>query len=86
MLSVETLKISCNKLSHGTLIHPHFFFFFSTLVTCSTDKTVACWDYETGMRIKRFKGHTSFVNACCPARRGPELVVSGSDDCTIKVS
>ena len=69
----------------------HFFlqifisFFCSTLVSCSSDKTVACWDYETGMRIKRLKGHSSFVNSCCPARRGPELIASGSDDGTVKV-
>ena len=61
------------------------FLFRSTLVSCSSDKTVACWDYETGMRIKRLKGHSSFVNSCCPARRGPELIVSGSDDGTVKV-
>lgn len=30
-------------------------------------------------------GHTSFVNACHPARRGLELVISGSDDKTIKI-
>ena len=56
-----------------------------TLVTCSADKLVSLWDYETGAKVKKFKGHTSYVNSCCPARRGPELVVSGSDDCTIKL-
>lgn len=38
------------------------------------------------MKVKKCKGHTSFVNSCCPARRGPELLVSGSDDGSIKVS
>eukprot|EP00794_Sanderia_malayensis_P012164 gene12164-13419_t len=69
----------------GAIMELQYFSDGSTLVSCSTDKTVACWDYETGMRIKRLKGHASFVNSCCPARRGPELIVSGSDDGTIKL-
>lgn len=55
------------------------------LFTASTDKTVAMWDYETGSRIKKLKGHTSFVNSCCPSRRGPQFAVSGGDDSMIKV-
>lgn len=44
------------------------------------------WDVEVGVRIKKLKGHQTFVNACSVARRGPQLVCSGSDDGTIKVS
>lgn len=62
------------------------FVFFSVLFSASTDKTVGVWDSETGERIKRLKGHTSFVNTCYPARRGPQLVCTGSDDGTVKVS
>merc|ERR1719461_1799061 len=40
------------------------------LYTASVDKTVGMFDSMTGQRIKRMKGHTSFVN---------------SDDCQIKV-
>ena len=40
---------------------------------------------ETGERIKRLKGHQSFVNSMDVARRGPQLVCSGSDDGTIKL-
>ncbi|KAI5396507.1 hypothetical protein KIW84_062645, partial [Lathyrus oleraceus] len=29
--------------------------------------------------------HLSYVNSCCPSRRGPPLVVSGSDDGTAKL-
>ena len=29
--------------------------------------------------------HSSFVNSCCPSRRGPPLVVSGSDNGTAKL-
>lgn len=60
--------------------------FHSMLFSASTDKTVAVWDSETGERVKRLKGHTSFVNSCYPARRGPQLVCTGSDDGTVKVS
>ncbi|XP_065063671.1 U5 small nuclear ribonucleoprotein 40 kDa protein-like isoform X2 [Rhopilema esculentum] len=69
----------------GAIMELHYFNDGGTLVSCSTDKTIACWDYETGMRIKRLKGHSAFVNSCCPARRGPELIVSGSDDGTVKL-
>ena len=55
------------------------------LFTCSVDKTGAVWDVEVGERIKKLKGHTSFVNSCCPTRRGVALLATGSDDGTIKV-
>lgn len=57
----------------------------SLLFSASTDKTVCIWDAETGERVKRLKGHTSFVNSCYPARRGPQLVCTGSDDGTVKL-
>jgi Prp8 binding protein len=53
--------------------------------TASTDKTVGVFDSNTMQRIKRLKGHTLYVNSCSPARRGAPLIVSGSDDCTIRV-
>ena len=58
---------------------------FSMLFTCSVDKTGAVWDCEVGERIKKLKGHTSFVNSCCPTRRGVALLATGSDDGNIKV-
>lgn len=57
----------------------------SVLYSASADKTVMCWDLTTGQRIKKFKGHSSFVNSVCCARRGPPLVVSSGDDCSIIV-
>lgn len=60
-------------------------FYPSLLFSASTDKTVCVWDSETGERVKRLKGHTSFVNSCFPARRGPQLACTGSDDGTVKV-
>lgn len=57
----------------------------SLLFTASTDKTIAVWDIETGDRQRKLKGHQTFVNTVSPARRGPELLCSGSDDGTVKV-
>jgi len=56
-----------------------------TIFTASTDKTVGVFDTITGERIKRMKGHTSFVNSVDCARTGKPLVVSGGDDCQVKV-
>lgn len=53
------------------------------LYTASADKSAAAWDTETGERIKKFRGHDSYVNAVCPARRGDPLVVTGSDDSSV---
>ncbi|KAJ6291445.1 hypothetical protein OIU76_023505 [Salix suchowensis] len=57
----------------------------SQIITASPDKTVRAWDVETGKQIKKMAEHSSFVNSCCPSRRGPPLVVSGSDDGTSKL-
>jgi len=54
------------------------------IVSCSVDKTLHVWDAETGHRIRKLRDHTSFVNSCCPARRGP-TIVSGSDDTTARM-
>lgn len=58
----------------------------SMVFTCAVDKTGAVWDCEVAQRVKKLKGHTSFVNSICPSRRGLSLLVSGSDDGNIKVS
>uniref|UniRef100_A0A8B9TH83 Small nuclear ribonucleoprotein U5 subunit 40 n=1 Tax=Anas platyrhynchos TaxID=8839 RepID=A0A8B9TH83_ANAPL len=55
----------------GAVMELHYNTDGSMLFSASTDKTVAVWDSETGERVKRLKGHTSFVNSCYPARRGP---------------
>jgi Prp8 binding protein len=55
------------------------------IYTASADKTVSAWDIETGKRLKRFKGHSSFVNCCDTVRRGLDYVISGSDDNTVRL-
>jgi len=57
----------------------------SHILTASTDKTVGIWDTETGARIKKLKGHSTFVNSVQAARRGPQLICTGGDDCTVKL-
>ncbi|KAJ1330168.1 hypothetical protein BSLG_009592 [Batrachochytrium salamandrivorans] len=52
----------------------------SRIYSASADLTVAVWDTTNGERLRRFKGHTSFVNSCSASRRGPELVASAGDD------
>eukprot|EP00270_Netrium_digitus_P011957 TRINITY_DN3833_c0_g1_i1.p1 TRINITY_DN3833_c0_g1~~TRINITY_DN3833_c0_g1_i1.p1 ORF type:complete len:364 (-),score=72.05 TRINITY_DN3833_c0_g1_i1:151-1242(-) len=55
------------------------------IYSASPDQTVRAWDANTGKQIKRMAEHSSFVNSCCPARRGPPLIISGSDDGTSKL-
>ena len=55
------------------------------LFTGATDKMVAVWDIESGERLRKLKGHQTFVNTVNSARRGPQLLCSGSDDGTVKV-
>ncbi|KAG2326174.1 hypothetical protein Bca52824_008902 [Brassica carinata] len=57
----------------------------SMVVSASPDKTVRAWDVETGKQVKKMAEHSSFVNSCCPTRRGPPLIISGSDDGTAKL-
>ncbi|KAJ3054165.1 U5 small nuclear ribonucleoprotein [Rhizophlyctis rosea] len=55
------------------------------LFSASTDKTAGVWDAETGERVKKLKGHTSYVNSCATPRRGAELIATASDDNTVKI-
>lgn len=57
----------------------------SQIISASPDKTLRAWDVETGKQIKKMVGHLFVVNSCCHARRGPPLIVSGSDDGTAKL-
>ncbi|XP_031559416.1 F-box/WD repeat-containing protein 7-like isoform X2 [Actinia tenebrosa] len=62
------------------------------VVTCGEDCTVRIWDAWTGCCLKTFQGHEHRV-ICLALRRKPgvslhhdkphDLIVSGSDDCTV---
>ncbi|KAF9431622.1 hypothetical protein BGZ76_011920 [Entomortierella beljakovae] len=73
------------KGHNGPILELHWSRDGSMIFTASADKTCGVYDVQTGERIKRFKGHTSFVNSCSPAKRGPELLASGSDDGSVKI-
>lgn len=68
----------------GAILEVHWTPDGEKLISASTDKTAAVWDAFSGTRIRRFRGHSSFVNSCCPAKDEP-YVVTGSDDGTIKI-
>mmetsp|Transcript_19580 Transcript_19580/g.30672 ORF Transcript_19580/g.30672 Transcript_19580/m.30672 type:complete len:338 (-) Transcript_19580:138-1151(-) len=63
----------------------HWTFDSTQIWSCSADKTVNLWDAETGKRIKKYTGHSSFVNSIAATRKGTSLAVSGSDDGMIMV-
>lgn len=80
----------CENLSvmsghQGAVMELHFTPDGSQIFTCSTDTTLGLWDIATGQRVKKLKGHTTFVNTVQGARRGPQILVSGSDDSTVKM-
>ena len=50
----------------------------SAIYSAGADKTVSIWDVERGERVRKFQAHSSFVNSCCPSRRGTPLLVSGN--------
>ena len=50
------------------------------IFSASADMTVASWDLETGLRIRRHVGHEEVINCLDVSRRGVEMLVSGSDD------
>lgn len=50
------------------------------LFSGSADMTVASWDLESGLRIRRHEGHEEVINCLDVSKRGEEILVSGSDD------
>ena len=50
------------------------------IFTASADMSVASWDLETGLRIRKHIGHEEVINCLDISRRGQELLLSGSDD------
>ncbi|KAF2896925.1 hypothetical protein ILUMI_09249 [Ignelater luminosus] len=69
----------------GAVMEHHFSPDGGHIFTASTDHTLGLWDVITGQRIKKFKGHTTFVNTVQGTRRGPHTLVSGGDDSTVRM-
>jgi len=55
------------------------------VVTCATDKSIMIWDIQVGERVKKYKGHTGYVNSVDVSRQMPQLICSGGDDNNVKV-
>lgn len=69
----------------GAVLEASFSTAGNHIYSCATDNMCAIWDLATCTRLRKLRGHTGIVNACQGARRGPELLVSGSDDATVKL-
>lgn len=69
----------------GAVMELHFSPDGTSIYTASTDNTLGIWDISTGQRIKKLKGHTTFVNTVRGARRGLQTLASGGDDSTVKI-
>ena len=51
----------------------------------SADKTVGVWDLIEGKRIKKYKDHEGIVNSVQAPKRGEQIFVTTSDDCTVRM-
>lgn len=56
-----------------------------SLYSASADKLVMCWDVAYNKCIRKFKGHSLFVNSIDVTKNSEELIVSAADDCTVKL-
>jgi Prp8 binding protein len=50
------------------------------IYSVSADMTLGSWDLESGLRVKKNIGHEGVINCLDLSRRGPEVLLSGSDD------
>ncbi|GMT05154.1 hypothetical protein PENTCL1PPCAC_27328, partial [Pristionchus entomophagus] len=69
----------------GAIMDVHWSTDSDNLFSCATDKMVRVWDMATGQCIRKMRGHNDIVNSLHPARRGPQLICTASDDGTVKV-
>jgi len=73
-------NITTLKGNSGPILDLDWYRSGEILLTACADKTGVVFDVEEEERIKRLKGHTSFVNSICASRRGDPIVLTGSDD------
>ena len=50
------------------------------IFTASADMTLASWNLDTGLRIRKHIGHEEVINCLDVSKRGQEILLSGSDD------
>ena len=64
----------------GAVLDLHWSRSSSNIFSASADTTLASWDLETGLRIRRHEGHEEIVNCLTASPRGEEILISGADD------
>lgn len=64
----------------GAVLDLHWSRDSNLLYSASADMTVASWDLESGLRIRKHVGHEEIINSLDVSRRGAELLLSASDD------
>lgn len=55
------------------------------IASASADKTAAWWDGNSAVRIKKLQGHEGIVNALDTSKVSSKLLVTASDDHTVKL-
>ncbi|KAI5859123.1 WD40-repeat-containing domain protein [Tricharina praecox] len=69
----------------GAILDLHWSRDSRIVFSASADTLLASWDIEGGIRVRRYVGHEDVINVMDVARRGPEVMISGSDDGTIGI-
>ncbi|MCJ1476357.1 hypothetical protein MMC13_005023 [Lambiella insularis] len=69
----------------GAVLDLHWSRDSRVIFSASADMTIASWDLESGLRIRRHIGHEEVVNCLDVSRRGGEMLVTGSDDAYIGI-
>ena len=69
----------------GAILDLHWSRDSRVIFSASADMTIASWDLETGLRIRRHIGHEEVINCLDVSRRGEEILISGSDDGYISI-
>ncbi|KAF2458316.1 U5 snRNP complex subunit [Lineolata rhizophorae] len=64
----------------GAVLDLHWARDSRAIFSASADTHLAAWDAETGQRLRRYVGHEEIVNCLDVAKRGEEILLSGSDD------
>jgi len=64
----------------GAVLDLHWSRDSRVIFSASADMTVASWDLETGLRIRKHIGHEEVINCLDVSRRGEEMLATGSDD------
>jgi len=57
----------------------------SILYSCGADRTLCIWDISQGIRIKKYREHEDIVNSVDCTKIGSEMLVTASDDFTVKL-